>query len=315
MGAVLVTGAAGYLGRVVVTRLAKGPRAVVGLDLAELPIERRTPGVEYLQADIRTVDFAALFRERDVDTVVHLASIVERPKWMTRAEAREVDVGGVRRLIGGCLAAGVEQLVVTSSGAAYGYHADTPAWLDEDCPLRGAGPFEYALRKRMVEEELAQARREHPELKQLVFRPGTVLGFGTRNQITNLFEGRYVLGLAGQASPFVFVWDEDVAEVIALGVEQRREGIYNLAGDGVLTLRDIAARTGKRYLPVPASAVKLGLSALQRLGLSRYGPEQVGFLEHRPVLTNRRLKDEFGFTPRLSSREVFELYWEGRDAA
>jgi len=309
--AVLVTGASGYLRRAVVQRLAAGKRRVVAFDLRRAKEGTHPAEVFEVQGDVRSCDFEALIAEHGVDTVVHLASIVERPRGMSEAEARDVDVGGTERLLAACLAGGVEQLVVTSSGAAYGYHPDTPAWLDEDAPLRGDGPFEYALNKRLVEELLERARREHPQLKQLVFRPGTVLGAGTRNQITHLFEQAYVLGLRGTASPFVFVWDEDVAACVALGVAERREGVYNLAGDGVLTLRDIAAATGKPYVALPARALRAGLSVLRRLGVSRYGPEQVAFLEHRPVLTNERLKRDFGYTPQLSSREVFELYAGG----
>jgi UDP-glucose 4-epimerase len=313
---VLVTGAAGYLGGVVVKWLAAhGTRRVVALDVRRVPEGERPPEVCFVEADVRSVDFVTLLQEHEVDTVVHLASIVERPVGMSAATAQDIDVGGTRRLLTACVEAGVEQFVVTSSGAAYGYHSDTPAWIEEDCPLRGDGPFEYALNKRLVEEELARWRRDQPQLKQLVFRPGTILGAGVRNQITNLFERPCVLGLRGTASPFVFVWDEDVARCIGLGVEGRREGIYNLAGDGVLTLRDIASKTGKPYLPLPTRALRLGLGVLRRLGLSRYGPEQVAFLEHRPVLGNERLKREFGYTPHLSSREVFELYWGGREAA
>jgi len=47
---------------------------------------------------------------------------------------------------------------------------------------------------------------------------------------------------------------------------------------------------------------------LHPLGLSQYGPEQVDFLRYRPVLDNRRLKEVFGYVPRLSSAEVFELF-------
>jgi UDP-glucose 4-epimerase len=285
------------------------------MDLREIPSAELPPGVCSLTADVRSADFAGLFREHGVDTVVHLASIVERPKGMSSQAVRDIDVGGTRRLLAACVESGIEQLVVTSSGAAYGYHPDTPAWIEEDCPLRGAGPFDYALNKRLVEEDLARTRREHPGLKQLVFRPGTVLGAGARNQITNLFEKSCVLGLRDVASPFVFVWDEDVARCIALGIEERREGIFNLAGDGVLTLRDIAAKTGKRYVALPARAVRLGLRVLRRLGATRYGPEQVAFLEHRPVLGNERLKRDFGYKPRLTTRQVFELYWGARNVA
>ncbi|MGD8320629.1 MAG: epimerase, partial [Gemmatimonadota bacterium] len=56
----------------------------------------------------------------------------------------------------------------------------------------------------------------------------------------------------------------------------------------------------------------LALGALRTLGLTRYGPEQVDFLRYRPVLANRRLKEGFGYTPRKTSAEVFDLYWASR---
>jgi UDP-glucose 4-epimerase len=109
----------------------------------------------------------------------------------------------------------------------------------------------------------------------------------------------------------VFIWDRDVAACIAIGVREGKTGIYNLAGDGVMTLREIAARLGKRYIALPPAVVSGGLALLSRLGVSRYGPEQVRFLQYRPVLDNQALKREFGYTPRRTTREVFELYAEG----
>ena len=44
--------------------------------------------------------------------------------------------------------------------------------------------------------------------------------------------------------------------------------------------------------------------------LTQYGPEQVDFLRYRPVLVNRRLKEEFGYVPRKTSAEVFEFWRE-----
>ena len=42
------------------------------------------------------------------------------------------------------------------------------------------------------------------------------------------------------------------------------------------------------------------------------GPERVAFLRYRPVLSNRRLKEEYGYAPQLTSREAFELYARAR---
>ena len=62
---------------------------------------------------------------------------------------------------------------------------------------------------------------------------------------------------------------------------------------------------------LPAGLVGVALSILKRLGLTQYGPEQVNFLRYRPVLDNRRLKEEFGYVPRKTSAEVFE-FWRRR---
>ena len=66
-----------------------------------------------------------------------------------------------------------------------------------------------AAEERLVEEMLSVYRREHPELRQVVFRVGTILGETTRNQITAMFDKPRIIALRGARSPFVFVWDED----------------------------------------------------------------------------------------------------------
>jgi UDP-glucose 4-epimerase len=313
---ILITGAAGYIGRKLVAALAGdagGPPRLVALDVREAPVEKRRPGVEYLVGDVRDAEcLLAAMRDYDVDTVVHLASIVTPGKNSSRALEYAVDVQGTRNILDACLAAGVSQLVVTSSGAAYGYHRDNPVWIDEEDALRGNEEFAYACHKRLIEEMLAEARRDHPELTQLVFRPGTVLGEGVRNQITALFEKPFILGIAGAASPFVFIWDEDVVACLVKGVRERASGVFNLAGDGTLTLREIARRVARPYIPLPAPLLAGALRALRAFGLTRYGPEQIDFLRYRPVLSNRRLKADFGYAPRKSSGEVFDFYWETR---
>ena len=38
----------------------------------------------------------------------------------------------------------------------------------------------------------------------------------------------------------------------------------------------------------------------------------MNFLRYRPVLDNRRLKQEFGYVPRKTTAEVFDFYLEAR---
>ncbi len=308
---VLVTGGTGYLGSLVVRRLADRGVATVSVDVRE-PREP-VPGVTYVTADLRRLDLAPLMGDHQVDAVVHLAAIVEPPKGMDEAELEDIEVGGTQRVLDACLAAGVRHLTVTSSGAAYGYRARNDGrLLTEDLPVPGSDAFAYSRHKAAVEALLARARRLHPGLGQLVLRPGTILGAHTDNQITALFTGRLVMTLAETDGPFTFIWDQDVADIVVTGVLARRTGTYNLAGDGVMTLRDIAAVEGTRVVTVPAAVVRTALTVMKRIGIGRYGPEQVEFLLHRPVLDNTRLHRDFPGLPTLTTRETYEVFRLGR---
>lgn len=310
MTSVLVTGAAGYVGRKLLRALARDPGAfstLVATDVRDVPAAEREPGVQYEKVDVRSADLGALLARHRIDTVVHLATIVSPGKHLSRAVQYDVDVRGTDNVLEACVREGVSRLVVTSSGAAYGYHEGSPALLTEDAPLRGNEEFAYSHHKRLVEELLARARQEHPSLAQLVFRPGTILGPGAKNQITDIFTKPVIIGLRDSATPFVFVSDEDVVRAISQGVREGWTGTYNLAGEGVMTLREIAARLGKRFVGVPEQALRTVIGVLQRFGATQYGPEQTAFLAHRPVLSSEKLRREHGFRL-LASRAVFEAW-------
>ena len=295
---VLITGAVGYLGSQLLAVLAADPAAAGKI----------------VAVDVRAAELADLFKSKAPRIVVHLASIVTPGKDSNREFEYSVDVLGTENVLKACLAAGVEKIIVTSSGAAYGYHPDNPAWITEDWPVRGNEAFAYAHHKRLVEEMLARWRVVHPELKQVVLRIGTILGETVHNQITDLFEKPRLIAIQGSDSPFVFIWDQDVAGSILHAISTDKTGIYNVAGDGALTITEIAARLGKRCVVLPASLIGAALAVLKKLGLTQYGPEQVDFLRYRPVLDNRRLKQEFGYVPRKTSSEVFDFWLASRKA-
>lgn len=314
---ILVTGADGFLGQGLIAALAAraDTDAVVATDVREVPQARRLPGITYRVLDVRDSGLGALLAEHRIDSVVHLASIVTPGKGSNRAFEHSVDVGGTHNVLDACVAQGVKHLIVSSSGAAYGYHADNPAWLTEDHPLRGNPVFAYSDHKRLVEEMLAQYRAQHPALGQTVLRIGTILGERVDNQITALFEKPRLIAIAGSDSPFVFIWNEDVTGAICHALEgEAPTGCYNLAGDGALTIHDIAQRLGKRTRVLPAGLLKAALAIGKAVGVSRYGPEQLDFLRYRPVLLNTALKTRFGYTPAKTSAQAFDAFVAARAA-
>lgn len=307
MATVLITGAAGFIGRALTSAL-KSAHYVVALDLREVPEAQRLEGVTYATGDIGDPKLSELFRTYQPQTVVHLASVVAAGGDPERDYA--IDVLGTKNVLEASLAAGAKHIVVTSSGAAYGYYVDNPVPLRESDALRGNEDFPYSKHKRLVEEMLAEWREKYPQLGQTVFRPCTVLGPGTNNQITAIFARPMVVGLSGTTTPFSLISELDVVEALAKAVNETREGVFNLAGDGTLSLREIANILSKRFLPLPPALLKTVLWIMNKLRLTSLGPEHVKFIQYRPVLANDKLKSEFGYAPRYDARAVFDRYLE-----
>ena len=306
---VLVTGGAGYLGGKLVRRLAERDDLKIVVTDLRRP-EKTDDSVIYEILDVRDPALHDLVAEHQIQVIVHLAAIVSPGR--DRELEYSVDVDGTRNVLDACLKHGVRRLITTSSGAAYGYFSDNPEWLTEEHPLRADDTFSYAWHKRLAEDMLAEARQNHPELEQVVFRPCTILGQGVSNRITLLFDRPWLVGVRGGDDRFVLVWDEDVARALETALESSQTGVFNLAGDGALTMAELARRMGKPYRPLPAWLLKAVLFVGRRVGATEYGPEQVRFLQFRPVLHNGRLKDELGFVPEKSSEQVFDLFLADR---
>lgn len=297
---VLITGAAGYVGHQLGELLVR-EIPVVGVD-----IRTRPASFPVFNLDICDPVLGELLRAESITHVIHLASVMG----VRRGRETEycIDLEGTKNLLEACLYAGVEHITVASSGAAYGYCPDNPEWLDEEHPLRGNPEFGYSDNKRRVEEMLAVYREKYPRLKQLIFRPCSIVGATTQNRISELFSGGSVLDPGGHNSPFVFVWDQDVIRAIEFGVRRSASGIFNLAGDGALTPEEIARILRKPLRRPPVWLVKLILRIGYFLHLTEKQPGQVIFLQYRPLLSNRRLKEELGFVPEKNSREAFVYF-------
>ena len=125
---VLITGAAGYIGQQLLNQLAiQHPQwQLIAADIRPQNRAGMKLNIEPVLLDISqpaaVEDCVVTWQP---SAIIHLASVVTPPPGMSEEQLHAIDVGGTQSLIQAAAAHGVEQLIVTSSGAAYGYDPQT----------------------------------------------------------------------------------------------------------------------------------------------------------------------------------------------
>lgn len=280
---VAVTGPTGDIGKAFIRALEAERRVERVIGMARRPFDPDAEGwtkTEYVQGDVldrSSVD--GLVAEADV--VVHLAFLI----FGSDDESREVNVQGSRNVFEATVASPAQRLIYTSSVAAYGFHEDNPDRLTEDIPARGTDEHPYSAQKAAV-EELLHNTTKHSDLDVFIFRPCIVAG---PTALALIEEIPYVqLGerlppaikkavgsvpllrpvIPDPGLPFQLVHEDDVASaLLAATVADGSPGIYNLAGEGDITMTDLARALGWYAIPIPEIAVDATISIVSKLPL------------------------------------------------
>jgi UDP-glucose 4-epimerase len=303
----LITGGSGYIGSRLVDHLSgrEQTEAIVVADV-RAPSSFR-PKTTFAQLDVRDKrGVRDLFERERPDCVVHLAFLLNPIH--DEAAMYDVDVNGTQNVLEAASAAGVGQMLVTSSTTAYGAFADNPVPLTEDDPVRGAPDFSYA-RDKAESDRLCQLwALEHPERVMTIVRPCIVFGPDVDNFIVRLWlrqPFRADFGMADQPMQFVHV--DDVAEALIALVEGRHAGVFNVSADGYISVNECANLLGLKPRRVPYGLFKRLAAGLWRARVTEAPAGQLEFVIHPWVASNEKLKNTTGWTPRWTSREVFEL--------
>jgi len=231
MRSVAVTGAAGLIGGKLLAHLAADPEIekIVALDLR--PPEVRDERIHFVRHDVRE-PMGEIFREHGVEAAVHLAFLVD-PSYDRRRE-REINVGGTRRFLEACHAAGVKAALLASSATVYGAWPDNPPLIPEDHPLRGKPGFPYVEDKLELETMAGRYREEHPGCRVLLIRPTVVMGPRMDNYLSRFFLRPLAFRIAGSNPPVPVVHEDDVGEAAWRILKEAPSGPYNLnSGAGV----------------------------------------------------------------------------------
>jgi nucleoside-diphosphate-sugar epimerase len=319
---VLVTGAAGFLGRQLTELLLARDEQVRVLvrpedRLGSLP----ATGADIRRADIND-DAAVAMALRGVDQVLHCAA--RTGPWGPAAAYEQTNVRALENLVRAALTAGVSRLVHVSSVTVHGN--DVGGAADEDAPFRSE-PNPYS-RSKVAGEQLLARMISKDGAPVTIVRPGWIYGPGDTAsfaRIARMVEtGRMItVGSGENHLPLIYVRDAAQGVLLA-GLAAAAEGKrYLLVNDEPVTQRAflaaIAAELGARaprYRIPYRLALGLGATAegLWRLTgrtepppLMRYGLQLLGGENRFSIGRARR---DLGFEPQVGMAEGIRLSTE-----
>lgn len=310
MKIVAVTGASGYLGRKLLGLLQAHPRVaeIVSVDRAVLP-EDLLPAAKnrFYRMDIRDPGLSEVFTGHNVDTIIHLAFIVD-PIRDIRA-MHSINVGGTKNVLAAAEKCGARHLVIASSTSAFGAFPDNPARLAEDSPPRRHPAFSYASDKYAVEQLVARFRERCPEITLAVVRPCIIYGPGVDNYLARFVWNWPFLVQIGRDRPEMqFVHEDDVAALFMAVVERKAGGFFHAVGEGLITTEEIARAAGKKVVSLPAwlAYPLTGILYRLRFPLVEAPAGMLDFIRYRWVASDQKTRDQLGFAPRHTSAAVIE---------
>ncbi len=303
---VAITGAFGFLGRLLIARLEANPdvERVLALDLKPppgtlrkttfLPLDLTQPRSERAAGEAMTA--------ASCDSLVHLALLYNPVH--NAAYAHEVEAIGTLQLLGAAAAAGIRRLVTMSSTALYGARPDNPAFLTEDRPLRPAPQSRFFADKLEVERLIDAFRRERPGAAVVTLRMASLLGPTVKNPITRLFGRTVVPVLLGHDPLMQFLHEDDAVRALERAVLSDGSGIFNIAPPGALPLSSVLDLLGRTALPLPGPVARAGMSALWSLVGVGTPPSWLDYLRYVWVADGSRATRELGVTYLHTARDA-----------
>lgn len=287
---IIVIGAAGSFGRVVVPHLAAAGWEVHAVDRRE--VAGAPAGVTVHRADILKRSFDEVLRQVRPWGVIHLA-MVHRFKLRFR-ERHRINFEGTARVIDAALAAGVGKIVFLSRATVYGALSDQPQFLSEDHPPAAGRMFSEMADLVAADLYATTAMWRHQDRNMVVLRPVNVLGPRVSTLLQRYLARPRVFTVAGFDPVYQVVHEEDLARAVELALEPGLRGVFNVTGPGEVPLHVLIDETGGLRVPLPEPMIKL---LRGRLGFPAIPEGAIQFLKYSCTVDGSRFRQSTGFAP------------------
>lgn len=336
---VLITGAAGYVGTMLVRRFVarEDVACVIGLDKEPVPdLIKDEAKLVYIQANTADEDWEAKARELNPTIVIHTAWQI-REIYGNRPLSWKWNIDGSERVFTFAYETpSVERLIHFSTVASYGAFATNTIEhrFTEDEPFRKTD-YLYAEEKRIAEERLeecfANASRKVPTA---IVRPAAITGprgrfmrirFGLQAALAGQLKDSFVYRLVSMMTRFVpvtpkwvrqFIHEDDVVGLVELLATTPAKGeyeVFNICPPGDVVLgKDMAEAVGKKTILIQPWMARLPFAFLWHATRGKIPTAKGSWKGYSyPIAVDgSKLTREYGYVYTYPSLEAFR-YTDG----
>lgn len=309
MKSVLIIGIQGALAKITAELLIKRhPQIKIhGVDSRAIDDVPNRTQLSVQQMKYTRTNFEKIFREHNFDTILHLGRLGHSPVIGNINKRIDINLVGTNTILELSHKFRSKKVVILSTHHVYGAHADNSMFLKEDAPLRGS--FKYAELRDVVEMDQMCTNwmwKNQNHIETVVLRPCNIIGPQIKNSITQFLKTAYAPLPIDYNPMFQFVHEFDMASIIVASAETLKTGIYNVAGDDVVSLHEASAIVGMKKIKVPIIIVEQLAKIMTPLW--KFPTYLIDYLKFPATLDNSELKKNLGENIfRFSAKEALEL--------
>ena len=242
------------------------------------------------------------------DVVVHLGA----GEHDLRARRRENVTDGAAQMLDEATAGDAGHLVLVSSAMVYGAYANNPVPLTEDAILRPDVEFVYARQLAAVEALADRWRRAAPGRTVTVLRPVVAMAADGTSSLARALAAGFGQRAGAEDPPAQFLHLDDLAAAVVLAVDQRLDGVYNVAPDGWVPGDRVRALTGARpRIRLPDRVAEVVAAVRWRFQRGPIPPGLGSYTREPWLVANDRLKAH-GWVPTVTNEQAFVEGTEAR---
>lgn len=300
---IMITGSNGSLAQKTIERL-KADYTIIAVDFRAAPLLGKD--IHSYKVNFNKREFEQLFRDYDVESVIHLGRISANQ--LHRNGRYAANVLGTKKLLDLCVKYDVKNVTVLSTYHVYGAHPYNPAMLDEDAPLKGSGLTMDLLDSVELENLCNVYLWKHPELNLKTLRPCNIVGPGIQNTIGRLLKLRRAPVLIGFSPIMQFIHIEDMATAIIAAFEKGTRGVYNISPDDWVSYKSALKAAGCKIRPILSVPESLSRQRVKLLGKSSFPNFLYNYFKYSVIIDGSHFSRTFDFKPKYSLAEIFEHY-------